>query len=664
MHSIQVKPLSSNTKWILFSIIILGVLFQSNGQAIEISYQDGVLTIPLKDELRKNNLQFELDTVDVTSLIQFTKNAVKITLVKALGLRSHQLKIYQLIKGNLQELSQYDFNIDKTELPTHLSDFKIETSLSAATTLLDSTKNSPHLDWSFDANSVISSEWQIDEWTIDTQSDLFFDKNYRNNNQHMIELGDYLINASMDNLSIQLGHHQIPDSSLVLDGFHQRGLSSTWHSDAEDKTLTGFVFNSQSITGFRNGLGLGNKNARIIGANAKFKPFEDHEDTEFNLMSLQGKHQMQSNEINQGSAWSISAKSKLLKQRLNIETELAQSLFDPDSQGMSAKKAGRAYKLLMYYNPLLKVSNDDENPKDTSSDDSSGDVAEIEFCLEKRWISPSFYSLANAALSNDLDSQLVSATYSKNGLSLSASLEMQSDNVKHDPIKNTINNKLISTSLDYTPSNPDNAQPQAWGEPRFGLSFSSSEQKSVDLPKGEEEIDKTVQTIEVSADFTYDTWDWNTRLSYDTSNDKSGHTNNTTNTELSFGIHKQFTESTQVSAQWQIDKQRWKSTAMNVALKDDLTLQLLILDGSTQLIKDKLNLSGSMTWSEQRRPQQLEQRSNTVALGLSWNNQKNSTQTFSPEVWLKGQYSQSEDFFAMQTRTKTYQLMTGLSVAF
>jgi hypothetical protein len=661
MHYIQVKPLSSDTKWILFSIIILGILLQSNCQAIEISYQDGVLTIPLNDELRKNNLQFELDTVDVTSLIQFTKNAVKITLVKVLDQRSHQLKIYQLIKGHLQALSQYNFNIDKTESSTYLSDFKIETNLSAATTLLNSNKNSPHLDWSFDANSAISSEWKIDDWTINTQSDLFFDKNYRNNNQHMIELADYLINASTDNLSIQLGHHQIPDSSLILDGFHQRGLSSTWHSDAEDKVLTGFAFNSQSITGFRNGLGLSNKNTRIIGASAKFQPFEDHQDTEFNLISLQGKHQMQSNEINQGSAWSVSAKSKLLKQRLNIETELAQSVFDPDSQGMSAKKAGRAYKLLMYYNPLLKVSNDDEKHKNTSSDDGSSDVAEIEFCLEKRWISPSFYSLANAALSNDLDSQLISATYSKNSLSLSASLEVQSDNVKHDPMKNTINNKLISTSLDYT---PNSAQPQAWGEPRFGLSFSSSEQKSVDLPKGEEEIDKTVQTIEVSADFTYDTWNWNTQLSYDTTNDKSGHTNNTTNTELSFGIQKQFTESTQVSAQWQIDKQRWKSTAMNVALKDDLTLQLLILDGSTQLIKDKLNLSGSVTWSEQRRPQQLEQRSNTVELGLNWNNQKNSTQTFSPELWLKGQYSQSEDFSAMQIHTKTYQLMTGLSVEF
>ena len=87
----------------------------------------------------------------------------------------------------------------------------------------------------------------------------------------------------------------------------------------------------------------------------------------------------------------------------------------------------------------------------------------LSFSLDTRRISPSFYSLAHAGINQDVSSHRLSSRYRNQGFSFNTSLEKQHDNVDNDPSKASIHSQILSTSVDYSPSNKQNTPSSFWG---------------------------------------------------------------------------------------------------------------------------------------------------------------------------------------------------------
>jgi hypothetical protein len=628
-------------------MIAMGLLLSSPSQAIELLQADEDLKIPLSVELRKINTQhlfFKLDNTDVTTLVNFTQDAAHINPNKVLSQGVHKLIIYRIFDGQLSAIEQYDFRVEKAQTSNYLSDVEIETSLNASTTLSSSEQQTNSEKWTLDGSSAITSQWKGNTWEVDTQASLFFDKNNAANNQPMIDLSDYLINFKRDKLSSQLGHHQIESDSLILRDFHRRGLSMQWQSEQQDKTFTAFAFNSESTTGFRKILGITDKDSRVIGSQLKIKPFEQNQDTEFTITNLTGKNTQQNTLINQDYAWSIAAKSQYLDKKITVQGEIAHSSLEIASQNTPQKKTGRAYQFSVVYNAL---QNNDATLKNSSGE-------ELRFSLDTRRISPSFYSLAHEGINQDVNSQRLSALYRKKGLTVNASIEKQRDNVDKDPAKATINSQIVSTSVDYSPQNKQNATTSFWGETHFGGSVSVSKQYSSDLATQSAALNKQIQQMAVFAEFAHEKWNWNGKLSYDIIKDNTGQSANSRNQSVSLAIQREVNDTTQVSAQWQLSQEKKSGS-------DTLKQHLLTLGGSTQLASERLALTANLSRSETQQSHRLTEAETTLELGLTWQAKQKQDSKFKPEIWLKGQYSKQDTRLATD---ESYQIRTGLTITF
>ena len=68
----------------------------------------------------------------------------------------------------------------------------------------------------------------------------FFDKNNAESDQAFMTLDDYIFNLKRGQVSTQMGHHQIEESSLIVQNFNRRGLSMNWASKNKDKRFNRF----------------------------------------------------------------------------------------------------------------------------------------------------------------------------------------------------------------------------------------------------------------------------------------------------------------------------------------------------------------------------------------------------------------------------------------
>ena len=655
LHSYKNKILASI---VMFSLLVLP--FCQAAEKIQ-SGQPLKILLNTQKQYEPQNLLFELDNMDVTRLVRFEEKIAWIHPAALLNQGSHYVKVYRFFKNELQLLQQYDFDIVATDsssdanilqVDKRSSTLNIDNSINASMTALTSDKDLVTKQrWTLDGSSTINAEWAGNGWALDAETNLFFDKNNPANDTPFMTLDDYLINVKRGQLSTRIGHHRTEESNLVLQNFHRRGLSMQWASENKDKRFTGFVFNSKRIAGFRYGLGISNKKSRVIGGVFTLKPFESYQQTEFSATWLTGKNQQEYMMLDeQGHALAFSFKSQHLNERLTLQGDVARSVFDDGMGGMdmdmeaSKPKTDKAYRSSIKYHAIQA----DEDNKHSLS-----------FNFENRYVGASFYSLANLGLSSDVRSTRLSMNYKKKGLSLQASVEQQRDNVNHDPMQATVDSLQLETSIDFSPENTKAMHNNFWGKPHFSLRLSSAQENSISLPMGAIAMDKHLSTAVLSADFRHKTWDWGARFSYDKLEEDTGHVETTYNQILDIAINHQLSESSQLSAQWQM----YKSRALGV---DDSIERLLIVSGSTELIPKKLTANSNLTLTrkEQTWDSIAKLRASTLEFGLNYIPKIKQNKKFKYNLWLKGQYHKQNDILNSMNSRETYQVSTGLTMTF
>jgi hypothetical protein len=656
---------------ILVSIASLGILFLPMSYAVEQIQRGDPLKIALSIENQANqqDLLFELDNMDVTRLVSFEKTLAWIHPAALLNQGDHYVKVYRFINDELQLLKQYDFKVTTVQTSTSQnrspqtkdteasidknikkSAISIDNSVNASMTLLTSDHDiGTDQRWTLDGSSSINGAWQGDDWALDAQTNLFFDKNNSANNQPFVNLDDYLFKLKKGQMLSQIGHHQAQESSLILQNFNRRGASINWASKSKDKSFTGFTFNSSRISGFRYGLGISNEDRRVIGGVLTLKPFEDYQQTEFAVTWLTGKNKQDYMMLDeQGSAWAVALKSQHLDERLILKTELAHSAFNDGMNGMgmdpSKPKKDKAYRTSMEYK-AIQIEEKNNNHS-------------LSFSFDNRYVGTSFYSLANLGIGADLRSHRLATEYKRNSLSLHASIEKQRNNVSDDPMQTTVDSLQLETSIDFSPKNTQAMMTKFWGVPHFSLRLSSAQENSIYLPMGATAMDKQLQSAVLSADFSHKAWDWNARFSYDKLKEETGHVETTHSQSLDISINRQLSDSSQVSLQWQTNKQR----ALGLS---DQTERLLIFSGSTQLLPKKLSANGSLTLVHRDQGwESIDVRASTLEFGLNYNPQSRENKKFKQSLWLKGQYHQQDDKLNAMENRQSYQLSTGFTLTF
>ena len=665
---------------ILINIISLGIFVVPIGQAAELIHKlihsgDPIqILLSPTNQYTPQDLLFELDNMDVTRLVRFEKSSAWIHPATLLHQGNHSVKVYRFFNNQLQLLKQYDFEVtpradapsqqqdssetrgDTDQDNTHLDNtnnrnsLSMENSINASMSLLNADDTmTPEQRWTFDGSSRLNGEWKGENWTLDAQTNLFFDKNNAESDQAFMTLDDYIFNLKRGQISTQLGHHQIEESSLIVQNFNRRGLSMNWASKNKDKRFTGFMFNSRRISGFREGLGMSNKDRRIIGSALTLKPFETHPQAELSLTWLTGNNKQDYMMLDEsGSAGSVGFKSQHLDERFSLEGEIAHSIFNDGMNGMgmeaSKPKRDKAYRTSIEYK-AIQIETEDKHQS-------------LIFNLRHRYVGASFYSLANLGLNSDVRSHSLSMQYTKNSFSLQSSIEQQRNNVNHDPMQATVDNLQLETSIDFSPKNTQAMMMNFWGKPHFSLHLSSVQENSINLPMGATAMDKQLQSAALSADFNYETWDWNARLSYDKLKEETGHVETTHTQVLDIAINRQLSESSQVSLQWQMNKQR----ALGLA---DQKERLLIISASSALLSKKLTATGSLTWlNREQLWDSIHLHASTLEFGLNYVPQANKNKKFKQSFWLKGQYHKQDDKINGMDNRETYQISTGLTMTF
>ena len=689
-------PNKTNKHALLLLSIGLIVSTPSQGvNRVEVSSPESRIVHP-NDTLRfavpkdSAELFFELDGIDVTELANINNGTASITPAEILNVGQHQLIIYRLNGDDLETVATLNYQVatgsssdtdntgqtapeniaGNTQSPidnsnnaeSKNSNIGIHGSFEASRVIAQSSNRSSPNNWQLSSNAQIQGQWAKDDWSIEANTNVVLepksvtDSTAASANQYKMNIGDFLVKLKKGNLSSQIGNHQLQSSNLLLYNFYRRGISVNWQQPQKNIDVTGFSYNAQTLSGFTGGLGISDSNNRVTGGILKLTPFKNvAQATEIILTWLTGKQQNSNDSdgtgtntqspIIAGNGWDIAVNSKLLKDKLNIKTELAHANYDDDGINTGeAAKDDRAYTLDTTYQILTP---DYQNKKKNT----------LEIGIEKKHIGTYFKSLANSSLTTDLDSTRLHSLFNNGQLTLQGGVEYQKNNVNDIENIPTLGTTLADININYSPLFEGDKKPSFWGRPNFGASITQSAQKTIKQPASfTTKVDQITFNSTLFANFYYDKWDWNISLTQGFNDDKTKNEKNT-NQLLSLGFNIRPYERLDLNSYWQISKQNNQNAA-------DTSSQSLSFNANAEIIPSKLNANAGINISEQRTAGSLQSRTSNLDFGVNWTPDAQKTRKTHLSYWLRGQYSHQTGINISANQKNDYEISAGLSVNF
>ena len=654
-----------------------------------IVHPDETLHIPVPSNT--SELLFELDGIDVTDLADIQNSTASITPAEILNIGKHQVIVYQLNGDELETLATLSYQVETgtssttattdesteqtatTDVASSTSDYatpsetknsniNIHGSFEVSHTIAQSSNRSSSNNWQINGNAQIQGEWGRDDWSIEANTNVVLepksitDSTASSSDQYKMNIGDFLVKLRKGNLSSQIGNHQLQSSNLLLYNFYRRGISFNWKQPKKNIDVTGFSYNAQTLSGFAGGLGISDSNNRVSGGILRFTPFKNAaKATEIILTWLTGRQQNINTTNNAGAnsqdqtiagnGWDIAVNSKLLNNKLNIKTELAQSTYDDDGINTGeAAKDDRAYTLDATYQILTP---DYQNKKENT----------LEVGIEKKHIGTYFKSLANSSLTTDLDSTRLHSLFNNGQLTLQGGIEYQKNNVNDIENIATLGTTLADININYSPIFEGDKKPGFWGRPNFGASITQSTQKTIKQPASSTTtVNQVTFNNTLFANFYYDKWDWNISLTQGFNDDKTKDERNT-NQLLSLGFNIRPYERLDFNSYWQISKQNNQNAA-------DTSNQSLSFNANAEIIPSKLNANAGINISEQRTAGNLQSRTSNLDFGVNWTPDAQKKRKTHLSYWLRGQYSHQTGINISANQKNDYEVTAGLSVNF
>jgi len=544
---------------------------------------DEVFRIRIPSDVPVEELQrlaLELDNIDVTAMIQREAEYAVFQPLQPLSPGYHELRIVEYADdGSILERGFWRFEVRQSRLFRELA-VAADTRVTGSYRAADDNLATPRPDrLQGQGSSRIGYRASSGDWNTRGEFDLLYNSlNDDIPGRRQIDNGEFLFSAGNRYVDARVGHQTVGTSSLVMNNFRRRGVSLEGRIPLINSRVSGFSLSSEDIVGFRRGLGISDSQRRVDGVTFDSSPLKDKPQALYlsgTWLSGQGRDaaglvaSIDDREAGRadGSAWSLSADSQLLDNRLRLRAEYAATDYDFNTSDSLGSESDTAYSLLATFS------------------DSTAAGLNWNTGVESRKIGTFFKSLGNLALPSDrrLLRAFGGAQWSTVGVQ--ASIEQQKDNVEDIDTLPRIETGLGSISLNWSPAL---ASADGWlGAPSLGAAFNRQQQDQTSTPSGflQPKTDNDLDSWQAYAMFSYPSGSWGLTLVNTQYRDHSGVQNDTDTTGVYLDGSWRYRQRLSLAPSIRFDRTEDKvidqsSMAITYALQTAFVLLPNKLDGS------------------------------------------------------------------------------------
>lgn len=573
---------------------------------------DHTLRIDLPDNLdilALTTLAVELDTVDITALLKLEGVDFLYQPLAPLAAGDHVLRLinvedpenpiekaawaFQISNSeNTQNISQAgsgpsDVELAQAEQAMTSGSFRADTLTEFSYRFAD--KNTPDQpnhailggagDLSGDVQSGNLRLSSRGNYLIQSDKDLSLTGN-------AVDLGEYELNLNYSgdaiNAGATLGHHDIGQQSLLMNGFYRRGASVRAGDVNGRVQAQAFTFGTESLSGAENFTGLNDEAERVAGGTVSVQPFSD-EPGALKVTGLfydgkgagSGDGIMTTEPVAEGSGWSAIIEKSFADQRVALRGEYAHSSYDQDGEvGTAPEKDSQAISLSVDARPFS------EAPVWL------GDVADISLGASYDRIGTYFQSIANNGIAADREAYTLLGNLNWGAVSTNLQYVYETNNVDELAAVATDQLQNLSFAVNYTMS-PFEGGLDWLGTPNLYVSGFVADAGRVDTPSGYlgPDTNNMTRSVTLGGSTSYGNWSWGVSHSVSSYEDFTDLGNDTLNNGTALNIN------------W-TDFDRYSlGGGVQFNVFDDLDANTtnygtnLYVDMSAELIKEILNLN-------------------------------------------------------------------------
>lgn len=517
----------------------------------------GILEIKLPDNLdilSLTTLAVEIDDVDVTSLLDLNGTDFVYTPAQPFSPGEHQIRLISVADPSApEEKGAWSFvisgasnvsseNSETESAPTESEiaaaeqamtrgSFRVDTLTEFSYRFADKNiSNQPDraiLGGAGDmSGEVESGNWRMStrgNYLLQTDNDLSMTGN-------ALDLGEYDITLDYSGETVKggmtLGHHDIGQQSLIMNGFYRRGASLNLGSANSRIEGTGFAFGTESLTGGDNFTGLNSETERLVGGTVSVRPFSsDPDGLKVTGIYYDGKGSgigdgiMITDPVAEGRGWGAIVEKAFGDQRVSLKGQYAQSWYDQDGdEGTAPEEDSQAMAFSI-----------DARPFDVAPI-WFGQSADLRVGAQYEQVGTYFQSLANNGLAGDRDAYTAYGNLYWGAFSSNLQYVYETNNVDDLETVPTDSLQNLSLGLNYT-FDPQTGSLDWLGTPNMYLSGFIAEMGRVDTPAGYlgPDTDNITTSLTLGGNTSYGNWSWGLSHTLSTYADRTGESSDTIN---------------------------------------------------------------------------------------------------------------------------------------
>lgn len=617
---------------------------------------DESLRIKLGSDFANQNpeeLSLEMDDIDVSEMVIMDSDLITFTPVQAIVPGSHRISLMRYNDmGESQTIGSWDFEVRQSETFKQYG-ATANVQMTATYRADEHNLSSPLPKRSqYQGSTQVNYAADTGNWHTQGQFDLIY--NSSNNGEfgaRKLDNGEFLFTGGNQNTQVQIGHQTLADGSLVMEGFHRRGVSVSEKFSESQSSITGFMLASDNVVGFRRGMAISDPNRRVKGVSFIVDPFADGS-LSMSGTWLGGSALDESGFIDsidnletgesKGTAKSLAINSQLFESRLQLSLEYAITNFDSNNIDLTPSKNDNAYRFRANYG------------------DSSESGVAWTLALEADKTGAFFQSLANQGMQADNKQLLVNSGLQWSTVGVQASFQRLSDNVDARVELPRIRSDVANVAVNWSPQieNPD----KWYGTPSFDVAYSNQTQKQTLTPVDSflPATDTTVNGYQANANFSYSESSWGLSFSRNNLRDASGQQDDTNTTSIGINSNFSFLEQQlTLSPTFQFDTTRdlilnQTSDSITYGVQSTFIIMKDILDGSVMLSKNNNKISDNS----------LNSNTSTANLILNWHALIPKPNRPGIDIGISGQYNDIKDKIMVLNSLGTYQIFITVNIVF
>lgn len=601
------------------------------------SYWQGQETIRIqlpslqRQQLASARLIVEMDSVDISEMLNQEGDEVLYTPLQPLAPGSHELRlVYYGDDGSIDELAVWSLEVRALKL---LKSYQVSsnTQLSAVYRVDEKNIPQPLQDrMQGQGSSQIGFNTAGDTWRSNGQFDLYYNSlnsQDGDDNTRPFDVGEFLVEVDSPYLGAKFGHHSQTVHSLVMEGFHRRGVSIQGKAPTLQSRATGFAYSADDVQGFGEGLGISDHDNRVQGVILESNPLPGHEQLLYvSATHLTGRRPYNPYfdpdmplELSEGSAQAITLQSHLFDKRLQLQAEYANTKYDFSTSDSLAGEHDDAHAASLIW----------------QSFNHNGLFWHVG--LEHQKIGTFFKSMANETLVSDKQQQRLFGGLQWRAWGLLVSLIKQHDNVEDLDALPTIETHQRTFTLSWAPQRRGDG---LLGTPSLNFTWATQDQEQIHTPLDNlsPEVGNQLDSWTASADFNYDWGRWGGDISSSEFDDETTPYNNSCIFSYALSADYSHGEWWSVSSsyrQQRIDYQGAGEVATNTQFELVSRFQILPqrLDGSLQYNLNHNEIDNDLQDNE----------TDSLSVSLDWTLRHARNNTLGFLLSLSGQFNHYDD---------------------